>query len=74
MRLSIDISDDLHRDVKVKAANEGKTIAQVVRPMLERFAQGTVDVHAAKVQSSSPGADWKPISKSDQAKGTSRKK
>ena len=85
MRISVDISDELHRDLKAKAVLEGKTITEVVRPLLDQYAYGTVPVRtvasmtekelvAALPKTKPPGTDFvRPISKSAQAKGKSRK-
>lgn len=69
MRLSIDLPDELHRDLKAKAATEGKTIAEVIRPMLVQFTYGTVAVKAAPKSTEYRG----PITKADQARGKTRK-
>jgi len=37
MRLSIDIPDELHRQVKIKAINEGTTVTAVVKKRLEEY-------------------------------------
>lgn len=79
MRLSIDLPDDLHRDLKAKAATEGKTISEVVRSMvegylaMERFVRPTVDKEAARRVQSANALDGLRLSKSDQAKGRTRK-
>lgn len=67
MRLSIDIPNELHRDLKAKAATEGKTISEVIRPMLAQFTYGTVPVATSRKP---PRAD---LSKEAQAKGRTRK-
>ncbi len=41
MRLSIDIPDELHRKAKVKAAQEGTTLAEVVRSLLTNWSIGS---------------------------------
>lgn len=79
MRLSIDLPDDLHRDLKAKAATEGKTISEVVRSMvegylaMERFVYPKVDKEAARRVQSANALDGLRLSKSDQAKGRTRK-
>ena len=38
-RLTVDVSDDFHRRVKVKATQEGKTISDVLRELLQRWLE-----------------------------------
>jgi len=48
MRLSIDIPDDLHREVKIKAINNGTTVTAVVKRLLEEYVSGnTISVPKA---------------------------
>lgn len=80
MRLSIDIPDDTHRELKAKAASQGVTISEIVRLSVERYLHGNFTVGFQK--SLEPVSDMdtlvmrrpgKPISKADQAKGKTRK-
>jgi hypothetical protein len=36
-RLTIDITEDLYRQLKARAAGEGVTMAQLLRPLIQRF-------------------------------------
>lgn len=38
MRLVVELPDELHRRTKVKAAQEGSTVSEVVRSLLARWA------------------------------------
>jgi plasmid stability protein len=40
-RLVIDLDDDLHRRIKVKAAKEGVPVAVIIRRLVEAWAQET---------------------------------
>lgn len=77
MRLSIDIPDETHRELKAKAAREGTTISEVVRVAVERYLRGDITVAMPTMPektTTSYSADYvRPISKADQAKGRSRK-
>lgn len=70
MRLSIELPDELHRELKVRAAREGKTISQVVRPLIEQYAS-TVEVRTTPVKGKG-ATTVRPISKADQARGKTR--
>ena len=89
MRISIDIPDELHRRVRVKAAEEGTTVSAVVRSQLTNWAIGSWQ-EAREYHPKEPGVQMHPdpvitgpplppakahwaISKADQAKGKSRK-
>jgi hypothetical protein len=88
MRLSIDISDETHRDLKAKAAREGVTISDIVRSAIERYVSGNFHLgYPAPVINNAiaapalpkppeppkpPTPYIRPISKAEQAKGKSR--
>ena len=38
-RITVDVSEDFHHKVKVKATKEGKTISEVVRELLKRWLE-----------------------------------
>ena len=38
-RITVKVSDELHRKVKIKAATLGKTVSDVVREYLEAWAE-----------------------------------
>lgn len=40
MRLSIDIPEETHRELKAKAAREGVTISDIVRMAVEKYVRG----------------------------------
>lgn len=44
MRLSIDISDETHRELKAKAAREGVTISDIVRVAVEKYVRGNFNL------------------------------
>jgi len=73
MRLSIEIPDETHRELKAKAATQGVTISEVVRLAVERYLRGNFTVGLPKVDPALIGTEYGPISKADQAKGRSRK-
>jgi hypothetical protein len=86
MRLSIEIPDDTHRELKTKAANQGVTISEVVRLAVTQYLRGNftlgfkepgVQVHPDPVITGPPLPPAKGhrvgLSKADQAKGRSRK-
>ena len=85
MRLSIDISDETHRELKAKAAREGVTISDIVRIAVEKYVRGNFSLgYSAKLVETSVVAatppnvaagtqPFKSLSKADQAKGKTRK-
>jgi Arc/MetJ-type ribon-helix-helix transcriptional regulator len=38
-RLTVDVSDEFHHQVKVKATQEGMTISDVMRELLQRWLE-----------------------------------
>lgn len=78
MRLSVDIPDELHRDIRIAAAQRGTTVTKVVIAAIEEH----LGQHARSVNAVAVSVDPKPlqkeafvrpISKEDQAKGRTRK-
>lgn len=81
-RLNIDLEDDLHQRLKVRAAAEGTTVSRAVRSLLMNWVVTSWDeakLMEVSVVEATPGNVAagtrliKPISKSDQAKGRSRR-
>jgi plasmid stability protein len=60
MRTTLDIPDETYRDLKVKAAREGKPVRQIVLRGIQRELEGAEEKPIQKLQlplirSSSPG-------------------
>lgn len=45
-RIMVRVSEDLHRAVRVKAAELGRPMSEVVRGLLRRWVQGEVETPA----------------------------
>lgn len=77
-RLSVEVSDELHRAAKVKAAAGMVTLTEVVRAYLEDWTHGKAETPAGARPQYPPVAKaerpFKPIAKADQAKGKTRKR
>jgi hypothetical protein len=60
MRTTVDIPDETYRDLKIKAAQEGTPVRQIVLRGIQRELEGTVEKPVRKLQlplirSSHPG-------------------
>jgi hypothetical protein len=77
VRLSVEIPDDIHRQLKSKAASEGTNISEIVRIAVERYLHGNFTVGLPAVANPpnppNPVGMVRPISKADQAKGRTRR-
>jgi len=82
MRMVVEVTEELHAKVKERAKTDGRPMSHIVRKLLEQYASG-VDTRIAapklmavsvdKKPGAYPGSGIKSISKSDQAKGRTRK-
>jgi hypothetical protein len=50
MRTTVDIPDEIYRDLKIKAAQEGEPVRQIVLRGIQRELEGTVEKPARKLQ------------------------
>jgi hypothetical protein len=58
-RMSIDLPEDIHRQVKARAAMDGTTVARVFRHLAEEYARGRrVQVAETIVTDTPPVEDW----------------
>ena len=50
MRTTVDIPDEIYRDLKIKAAQEGTPVRQIVLRGIQRELEGTVEEPMRKLQ------------------------
>ena len=50
MRTTVDIPDEIYRDLKIKAAQEGEPVRQIVLRGIQRELEGTVEKPVRKLQ------------------------
>jgi hypothetical protein len=50
MRTTVDIPDEIYRDLKIKAAQEGTPVRQIVLRGIQRELEGTVEKPVRKLQ------------------------
>ena len=50
-RLTVDVTDDMHKKVKAKAALEGKTVSDALRELLRQWLAGEVELPAQEGES-----------------------
>jgi hypothetical protein len=50
MRTTVDIPDETYRDLKIKAAQEGTPVRQIVLRGIQRELEGTVEKPVRKLQ------------------------
>ena len=43
-RITVNVSEDLHKAVRVKAANQGRPISEIVRVLLEKWTNDEIEV------------------------------
>jgi hypothetical protein len=56
MKTSLDLPDDLYRQVKARSALEGRTVREVATALFSAWVAGDVEVHNASASPSSPDA------------------
>jgi non-ribosomal peptide synthetase component F len=54
MKTSLDLPDDLYRQVKARSALEGRTVREVATALFAAWVAGDVQVHEGAASSSSP--------------------
>ena len=50
MRTTVDIPDEIYRDLKIKAAQEGTPVRQIVLRGIQRELEGTIEKPVRKLQ------------------------
>ena len=50
-RLTVDVTDDMHREVKAKAALEGKTVSDALRELLRQWLTDEIKPSAQEGES-----------------------
>jgi len=54
MKTSLDLPDELYRQVKARSALEGRTVREVATALFSAWVAGDVEVHDASASPSSP--------------------
>ena len=43
-RITVNVSENLHKAVRVKSAEQGRPISEIVRMLLEKWTNGEIEV------------------------------